>query len=205
MSKTVRITKSSLKASKTCHDGLLLGLKEPRELCRGCRTYFDLPVKKKPQSELGVRLYRCLLIQEDGFPLLSIANTNTSSERKRKQDVYCQVISTPAQTPRRALPFASSSELSNTSCGRPSMKATVDATRKCYSSQVAYYKDTAREKDEENLHLQDELERTREELARVNERCNILENDVVRLESCRRRTNRLKKMKPLLTAAMTLT
>ena len=27
----------------------------------------------------------------------------------------------------------------------------------------------------------------------MNDRCNILENDVVRLESCRRRTNRLKK------------
>ena len=153
MSQSVRRTKSSLMASKTCHDGLLLGLLEERELCRGCRTYHDLPVKKKPQSQLGIRLYGCLLLQEDGFPLPSTANTDCSSERKSQQ-VYCRLVSTPAST-RCALPF-SSSELSCSRRGRPSVKATVDATHSCYSSQVEFYRSEVQELQEAKARLQQE-------------------------------------------------
>ena len=85
MSQSVRITKESLKASKTCHDGLLLGVTAERDLCHGCRMYFDLPMKKKRQSEMGVHFYGCLLIQEDGIPLSSITNSDISIEKKRKQ------------------------------------------------------------------------------------------------------------------------
>ena len=175
MSQSVRITKSSLKASKTCHDGLLLGLLEERELCRGCRMSFDLPVKKKPQSELGICLYGCLLLQEDGFPLLSTANTDFSSERKSKH-VYCHLMSTLAST-KHALPF-SSSELSSSCRGHPSMKTAIEDTRACYSTQVAYYKNASRKKDAEKVRMQEELDRTLDKLARVQDKCNLLENDV---------------------------
>ena len=146
MADTVRITKASLKSSKTCYDGLLLGLREERDLCRCCRSYHDLPLKRKPQAAMGRDFFQCLLKQEDGFVLPSIANNDMSSERKRKE-VYCQVVSTPAST-KRVLPF-SSCELLSSSRGRPSMKATVKATRACYSTQVAYYKEAAREKDDD--------------------------------------------------------
>ena len=132
MADTVRITKASLKSSKTCYDGLLLGLNEEKDLCRCCRSYHDLPVKRKAQAAMGRTYSQCLLKQEDGLSLPSIANNDMSSERKRKE-VYCQVVSTPAST-KRALPF-SSCEMPSSSRGRPSMKDAVD-----------YYKNASREK-----------------------------------------------------------
>jgi hypothetical protein len=184
MSQSVRITKASLKASKTCHDGLLLGLTEARDLCRNCRTYFDLPVKKKPQSDMGNRYYGCLLKQEDGLSLPPVVNNDMDSERKRKA-VYCQVVSTPAQT-RCVLPFASS--------GRSSIESSVKTTRTHYIEKTrAQYSNLVREKEEDKSRLQEELERTQEELVRVKEKCSQLERDNTRLENHKRRSNECKQ------------
>jgi hypothetical protein len=75
MSESIRRTKSSLKGSKTCHDALLLGLKEPRDLCRNCRNYFDLPVKKKPQCDMGILFSKCERPQINGISPSAITRT----------------------------------------------------------------------------------------------------------------------------------
>ena len=85
MADSIRVTKSTLRNSKTCYDGLLLGLTEERDLCRCCRSYYDLPVKKKPQAAMGRTYSQCLLKQEDGLSLPLIVDYNMSSERKRKE------------------------------------------------------------------------------------------------------------------------
>ena len=60
--------------------------------------------------------------KEDGLLLSSVKH---SSKRKR-EPVYCQAVSTPAQT-KRVLPF-STSELPSSSRGRPSGNDSVKAT-----------------------------------------------------------------------------
>ena len=115
MSESIRRTKSSLKGSKTCHDALLLGLSQPKDLCRNCKNYFDLPVKKKPQSEMGVVFSRCERPQMNG---ISPASSSTEETGKRKA-VYCQLASTPAPT-KRVLLLSSTSEAKPPG-GRPSI------------------------------------------------------------------------------------
>ena len=193
MSESIRRTKSSLKECKRCYDALLLGLTQPKDLCRPCKNYFDLPVKKKPQCDMGVLFSRCERPQINGIS----PNAITTIEDKKRKEVYCQLVSTPAPTKRVLL--LSTSELSSSCRGRPSMKTIIEETRACYSTQVAFYKNASREKDDEKVRLQEELERTREELARVQDKCNLLENDVVRLESCRRRSNESKQNQAAIT------
>ena len=134
MSESIRRTKSSLRGSKTCHDALLLGLTQPKDLCRNCKNYFDLPVKKKPQCDMGVIFSRCERPQANGISPTAIGST----EDKKRNAVYCQVVSTPASTKRVLL--SCSSELPSSSRGRPSLNDSVDATR-------LYYKEVAREND----------------------------------------------------------
>ena len=160
MADTVRITKASLKESKTCYDGLLLGLREEKDLCHSCRSYHDLPFKRKPQAAMGRDFSQCLLKQEDGFTVPSITDNSMSSERKRKEKAYCQVLSTPAST-KRVLLF-SSSKLPSSSRGRPALHDSVEATQ-------LYYREVAREYDAAKLRLQEELIAAQEELARVRE------------------------------------
>ena len=102
------------------------------------------------------------------------------------QEVYCQVISTPAQT-RRTLPFASSSELSSSSRhGRPSMKDTVDATLACYSTQIEFERSEVQELQEAKASLQ-------QEVIQAQEKCRELERENTRLDSERRRLYELKQ------------
>ena len=103
MSESIRRTKSSLKECKRCYDALLLGLTQPKDLCRPCKNYFDLPVKKKPQCDMGVLFSRCERPQINGIS----PNAITTIEDKKRKEVYCQVVSTPAST-KRVLPFSSS-------------------------------------------------------------------------------------------------
>ena len=152
MSDSIRVTKTSPRNSKTCYDGLLLGLIKEKNLCLRCRSYYDLPVKKKPpQAAMGRTYSQCLLRQEEGMSLPSV---ELSSERQR-EPVYCQVLSTSSST-KRALPF-SSIELSSKSRGRPSMKATVEAMRASYSSRIEFYQREVLELQEATAHLQLEV------------------------------------------------
>ena len=147
MSASIRRTKSSLKCSKTCHDALLLGLSQPKDLCRNCKNYFDLPVKKKPQSEMGVVFSRCERPQMNG---ISPASSSTEETGKRKA-VYCQLASTPAPT-KRVLLLSSTCEAKPPG-GGPSIQSSIEATR-------AHYSNLVREKEEDKSRLQEELERT---------------------------------------------
>ena len=119
--------------------------------------------------------------REDGFTVPYIANNSISSgeSRKRKEEVYCQVLSTPASTRRVLAPF-SSSKLPSSLRGRPALTKSVEATR-------LYYTEVARENDAAKSRLQEELIAAQEELVRVRERCRELENKNTRLETERRK------------------
>jgi hypothetical protein len=131
MADTIRRTKAALKASRTCYDAYLLGLKEVRDLCRSCNNYFNLPIKKKPQTEMVVRYYGCLHEDMDGIAVPTV-NMGDSNQNKRKA-AYCQLVS-PTPAPKSRV-HPSSSEVKGI-VGRPTIQAAVEAASANLSSLV---------------------------------------------------------------------
>ena len=49
----------------TCYDLLEVEGCQRKDLCRGCSNYFELPVKKKKQVDMGVRNYGCIKLADN--------------------------------------------------------------------------------------------------------------------------------------------
>jgi hypothetical protein len=185
MADTIRRTKAALKASRTCYDAYLLGLKEVRDLCRSCNNYFNLPIKKKPQTEMGVRYYGCLHEEKDGIAVPTV-NMGDSNQNKRKA-AYCQLVS-PTPAPKSRV-HPSSSEVKGI-VGRPTIQAAVEAASANLSSLVEYYKEKLESKEAEMEAKEAENVRLQDELQRSDERCSKLERELTSSQSNERQLQR---------------
>jgi hypothetical protein len=71
------------RAAKTCHDAFLAGLLERKDLCCGCISYLDLPVKTKRQEEMSKRFYGCRDEHKDGFKMAPIQQSREERPQRR--------------------------------------------------------------------------------------------------------------------------
>jgi hypothetical protein len=71
------------RAAKTCHDAFLAGLLERKDLCCGCITYLDLPVKTKRQDEMSKCFYGCRDMHKDGFKMAPIEQRREERPQKK--------------------------------------------------------------------------------------------------------------------------
>jgi hypothetical protein len=71
---------------QTCYDKYLAQMAERKDLCHNCCNYLDLPFKKKPQCNMGVHEFACLVPIAGGVTLPSkiCSDVSVYSGTKRK-------------------------------------------------------------------------------------------------------------------------
>jgi hypothetical protein len=71
------------RTARTFHDAFLAGLLERKDLCCGCITYLDLPVKPKRQDDMSKCFYGCQDMHKDGFNMTPLKQRREEWPQRR--------------------------------------------------------------------------------------------------------------------------